>query len=144
MANTDIINSSHRGVKVENAASEVVVTAEATLMLALSDETSDLTTGTAVTWVQPFNMTLTSARITSNTTPGGVAIIVDVTEAGTSIFSVRPAIEPGDTNSDDGGYPGTFSDTTLADGSVCVASIPQVGSTDAGTGLKLVLKGYRA
>jgi len=115
------------------------------LLLAASDETSDLTIGTAkITFRMPFAMTLSSARASVGTAPTGAAIIVDINEAGTSIFSTRLTIDATEKTSTTAETAAVISDSALADDAEITVDIDQVGSTVAGKGLKVLLKGVRA
>lgn len=114
------------------------------LVIACSDETTALTTGTAkVTFRMPFAMTVTSVRLQVNTAPTGSVIIVDVKEAGTTIFSSKPQIAISAFTSVGGAVPGTLSDTSLADDAEITINLDQIGSTIAGKGLKVTLIGTR-
>ena len=115
------------------------------LIVAVSDETTDLTTGTAkVTFRMPAAVTLSSVRIDVNTAPTGSAIIVDVTESGTTIFSAKPQIAASATTSVGGANPGTLSDTALASNAEIKINVDQIGSSTAGKGLKVTLIGTYA
>lgn len=114
------------------------------IVVACSDETTDLTTGTAkVTFRMPHAMTLTSVRLNVNTAPTGSVIIVDVKEEGTTIFSTKPQIATSAKTSVGGAVPGTLSDTSLADDAEITINLDQIGSTIAGKGLKVTLIGTR-
>ena len=114
-------------------------------LFACSDETTALTTGTAkVTFRMPFAMTLTSVRLNVNTAPTGAAIIVDINEGGSSVFSTRPQIDANAKTNVGSGTPAVISDSALADDAEITIDIDQVGSTIAGKGLKVWLMGVRA
>jgi hypothetical protein len=76
--------------------------------------------------------------------PTGSVAIIDVQEAGTTIFSVSPQIAISETTSVGGAVPGTLSDNTLEDNAVLTFIIDQIGSTEAGAGYKVTLIGTRA
>lgn len=68
--------------------------APAEIVVACSDETTALTAGTAkVTFRMPYAMTLSSVRLNVNTAPTGAAIVVDLKETGTTVFSTKPQID---------------------------------------------------
>ena len=114
------------------------------IVVACSDETTALTTGTAkVTFRMPHAMTLTSVRLNVNTAPTGSVIIVDVKEAGTTIFSTKPQIAVSAFTSVGGAVPGVISDSSLADDAEITINLDQIGSTIAGKGLKVTLVGTR-
>ena len=114
------------------------------IVVACSDETTDLTTGTAkVTFRMPHAMTLSAVRLNVNTAPTGSVLIVDVKESGTTIFSTKPQIATSAKTSVGGAVPGVLSDTSLADDAEITINLDQVGSTIAGKGLKVTLIGTR-
>lgn len=112
--------------------------------VALGDETTAATTGTKATWRVPCAMTVTSVRLECVTAPTGSVAIIDVKEAGTTIFSTKPQIAISATTSVGGAVPGTLSDTALADNAVMTFIIDQIGSTVAGAGYKVTIRGTRA
>lgn len=115
-----------------------------TFMLALSDETSDLETGTSKTTIRmPFPMVLTEIRGSVNTAPTGANIIVDINQGGTSILSSRLVIDAGDKTSVGSSSPYTIVNSSLTDDAEITLDIDQIGSTIAGKGLKVSLIGYR-
>lgn len=118
--------------------------APAELGIACSDETTALTTGAAkVTFRMPYAMTLTAVRLSVSTAPTGSALVVNVKEAGTTIFSTKPQIDAGSTTSVGSGTAAVISDTSLADNALMTIDIDQIGSSVAGAGLKVWLIGRR-
>lgn len=110
------------------------------IVLACSDETTDLTAGTArVTFRMPWAATLTAVRLSVNTAPTGSALIVDVNEGGTTVFSTRPQIDASATTSVGSTVTPVISDSALAADAVITVDIDQVGSSAAGKGLKVTL-----
>jgi hypothetical protein len=113
-----------------------------TFALAASDETTALTVGTAkVTFRMPYAFTLTAVRISCTTAPTGAALIVNIKEGGTTIFSTLIRIDAGAKTSVGSAVPYVLSDTALANDAEITVDITQVGSTVAGTGLKVYLIG---
>lgn len=90
--------------------------------------------------VMPMSITLSSVSMTIKGTPTGAALIANVRKDGVSIFSTRPQINSGTLL---GGGNAAFSTTVLPEGSLMTFDIDQVGSTFAGSGLTVILKGYR-
>lgn len=122
-----------------------VVTIPAVIQLACSDETTALTTGTAkVTFRMPHAMTVTVVRLSVTTAPTGSALIVDVKQGGTSIFSTKPQIDAGSYTSVGGSTPGVISTSALTDDAQITINLNQIGSTVAGTGLKVSIIGTRS
>jgi hypothetical protein len=70
------------------------------ITVAVSDETTALTTGTAkLTFRMPFAMTLTEVRANINTTSSSGLPTVDVNEAGSTILSTKITIDVGELTS---------------------------------------------
>jgi hypothetical protein len=114
------------------------------ITVAVSDETTNLTTGTAkLTFRMPYAMTLTEVRASVNTAPVGSTIIVDINEGGTSILSTKLSIDASETTSTTAATPAVISDAALADDAQITIDIDQIGSSTAGTGLKVTLIGTR-
>ena len=111
-------------------------------VIACSDETTDLTTGTAkVTFRMPTAGTLTAAKATVSTAPAGSDLIVDINEAGTSVLSTKLSIDDGEKTSETAATPPVISDSALADDAEITIDIDQVGTGigTAGAGLKVTL-----
>ena len=115
-----------------------------TIVIAASDETTALTTGTAkVTFRMPFAMTLTSVRSSVTTAPTGATFIVDINEGGSTILSTKLSIDASEKTSTTAASAAVISDATLADDAEITIDFDQVGSTIAGAGAKVYLIGYR-
>jgi len=109
-------------------------------IIACSDETTALTTGTAkVTFRMPAAGTLTAVKATVTTAPVGSDLIVDINEAGTSVLSTKLSIDDGEKTSETAATPPVISDSALADDAEITIDIDQVGSGTAGAGLKVTL-----
>lgn len=115
------------------------------LVVACSDETTALTTGTAkVTFRMPFAMTLTSVRASVTTAPTGASLLtVDINESGSTILSTKLTIDASEKTSTTAATPAVISDSSLADDAEMTVDIDQIGSTIAGAGLKIYLIGTR-
>lgn len=110
--------------------------------IAVSDETTALTTGTAkVTFRMPFAFTLTGVRASVTTAPTGSVLTVDINEGGASILSTKLTIDAGEKTSTTAATAPVISDTALADDAEFTIDIDTVGSTVAGAGLKVYLIG---
>jgi len=113
--------------------------------MAVSDETTALTTGTGkLTFRMPNAMTLTAVRASVTTAPTGSVLTVDINEGGSSILSTKLTIDAGEKTSTTAATPAVISDSALADDAEITIDIDTVGSTIAGTGLKVWLIGTRA
>ena len=115
-----------------------------TIIIACSDETTALTTGTAkVTFRMPFAFTLTDVRASVTTAPtGGTLLTVDVNESGTTILSTKLTFDASEKTTTTAATPRVISDASLADDAEITIDIDAVGSTIAGAGLKVALIGY--
>ena len=113
-------------------------------VIACSDETTLLTTGTKVTFRLPYAFTLTAVRASLTTAAtGGDLLTVDINEAGSTILSTKITIEASETTSVTAATPAVISDTSLADNAQITIDIDQVGNTAAGKGLKVTLIGSK-
>jgi hypothetical protein len=111
---------------------------------ALSDETTDLTTGTSkITLRAPCAMTITDVRANVNTAPAGSTLVVDINASGTSILSTKLSIDANEKTSVTAATPFVLSDTSLADDEEITIDIDQVGSSTAGAGLKVWIIGTK-
>ncbi len=117
-----------------------------TIMIAASDETTALTTGTAkVTFRMPYAFTITDIKATVTTAPTDATLIIDVHETGTTIMTTdKLDIETGEFSTDTATTQPTVTDTSLADDAEITIDIDQVGSTIAGAGAKVYILGYQA
>lgn len=115
------------------------------LIVAVGDETTDLTTGTGkITFRMPYAFTLSAVRASVTTAPTGAALTVDINEGGTTILSTKLTIDASEKTSTTAATPPVISDSALADDAEITIDIDQVGSTIAGAGLKVTLIGTRA
>jgi len=114
------------------------------IIIAVGDETSDLTTGTnKVRFRMPYPFTLSEVRANVNTAPTGANIVVDINESGSSILSTKLSIDATESTSTTAATPAVISDAALADDAEMSIDIDQVGSTIAGAGLKVALIGTK-
>ena len=111
------------------------------LVIAASDESTNLATGTnKVYFRMPYAGTLLAVRSSVNTAPTGSTLIVDINEAGTSLLSTKLSIDASEKTSTTAATAAVISDSALADDAEITIDIDQVGSTIAGKGLKVYLK----
>jgi hypothetical protein len=136
------------GTTVKILASEIARLARTTspqaLIVAVSDETTALTTGTAkITFRMPFAFVLTDVRgALSTAQTSGSTLTVDINEAGASILSTKLTIDNTEKTSTTAAAPPVISDSTLADDAEVTIDIDTVGDGTA-KGLKVTLLGYR-
>ena len=115
------------------------------IVVAASDETTALTTGTAkVTFRMPYAFTVSAVRasLTTAQTSGSI-FTVDINDGGTTILSTKLTIDNTEKTSTTAATPAVISDTALADDAEITIDIDQVGNGTA-KGLKVALIGTRA
>lgn len=113
------------------------------LMIAVSDETTAITTGTGkVTFRMPFALTLTAVRasLTTASTASG-PVTVDINEGGATILSTKLTIDDNEKTSTTAATPAVISDTALADDAEITIDIDTAGT--GAKGLKVTLIGTR-
>ena len=91
----------------------------------------------------PYAFTLTGVKAGVTTAPVGSTIIVDINEAGSTILSTKLTIDASEKTSATAATAAVISDTALASDALITIDIDQVGSSTAGTGLKVYLIGYQ-
>ena len=118
---------------------------EEVIIVSLSDEETDLATGTGkASFHMPYAMTLSKVKASVNTAPVGATIIVDINENGTTILSTKLSIDASEKTSETAASAAVISDAALADNSLITFDIDQVGGSTKGKGLKVTLYGKRA
>lgn len=121
------------------------ITIKDSYCVALSDEDTDITVGTARNFPMPYAFTVTDVVLYALTTqPVGSVISVDINEEGVSILSTEVTIDAGEKNSSTAATPPVISDSSIAQNADMSADITAVGSTTAGAGLKLCFNGTRS
>ena len=106
--------------------------------IAASDETTDLEVGTdKAAFRVPTTMTLTEVRASVTTAPTGSTIIVDINKNGATVLSTKLSIDAGEKTSETAAVPAVISVSALSDDDEITIDIDQIGSTIAGTGLKI-------
>jgi len=88
----------------------------------------------------PFSITLSGVTMNIKGAPTGAALIADVKSDGASIFSTKPQINAGETT---GGSDASFSVSSIPINAIVTLDIDQVGSTFAGSGLTVIVRGIR-
>lgn len=114
------------------------------IIVAASDETTALTTGTSkITFRMPYAFTVSAVRasLTTAQTSGSI-FTVDINESGTTILSTKLTIDNTEKTSTTAATPPVISDTALADDAEITIDIDQVGDGTA-KGLKITLIGKR-
>jgi hypothetical protein len=115
----------------------------ATIGIAVGDETSTITTGTAkTTFRMPHAMTLTAVRASLTTASSSGTPTVDINENGSTILSTKITIDANETTSTTAATPPVISDAALADDAEITIDIDVAGT--GAKGLKVWLIGRRA
>lgn len=113
------------------------------IQVAVSDETTSLTTGAAkITFRMPFAMTLTAVRSSLTTVSSSGLVTVDIKESGTTILSTALSIDASEKTSTTAATPAAISDAALADDAEITVDITAAGT--GAKGLKVTLIGTRA
>ena len=114
------------------------------IILAASDETTALTTGTSkVTFRMPYAFTVSAVRASLSTAQASGSILtIDINDSGTTILSTKLTIDNTEKTSTTAATPPVISDTSLVDDAEITIDIDQVGDGTA-KGLKVVLIGTR-
>lgn len=110
------------------------------LIIAYSDETTAITTGTAkVTFRMPFAMTLTAVRasLTTASTASGPHT-VDINEAGTTILSTKLTIDDNEKTSTTAATAAVISDASLADDAEITIDVDTAGTGAKGGKVYLI------
>jgi hypothetical protein len=110
------------------------------MILAISDETTNITTGTAkVTFRAPFAMTLTQIPRSSLSTASSSGLVtVDINENGTTILGANKlSIDANEKTSTTAATPTTLADTAIADDAEITIDIDAAGT--GARGLKVTL-----
>ena len=112
------------------------------IIIAVSDETTALTTGAGkVTFRMPYAFTVSEVRASVTTAPTTSGITVDINEGGGTILSTKLTIDATEKTSTTAATPAVISDPTLADDAEITIDIDAIGSGTAGAGLKVTLIG---
>ena len=115
------------------------------IVVAASDETTALATGTAkVTFRMPYAFALSAVRASLTTAQtSGSLLTIDINDSGTTILSTKLTIDNTEKTSTTATTAAVISDTALADDAEITIDIDQIGDGTA-KGLKVVLIGTRA
>ncbi len=115
------------------------------IQFAISDEDSDLETGTGVfTFRMPYPFYVIEVRASVKTAPTGARLKFDINEEGVSILDSELMIDEGEKTSVTAGIPVVaIGDNFLADDAEITVDIDQIGSTVAGAGGKITFLGFK-
>ena len=104
------------------------------------DGTQAVATSKGPQITMPFAITLSDVSLKAKGAPTGADLIYDINKDGSSIFATRPQINAGSTS---GGGSAVFSTTIIEANTVLTLDVDQIGSTFAGSGVTIMLKGTR-
>ena len=90
-----------------------------------------------MTYIPEQELTVNDIKLHVETAPANQSLIVDINEAGTTIFSTNPEIDADGTREDDNH---AISDNTIAAGAEVTLDIDQVGTGTAGASLTVILE----
>jgi hypothetical protein len=116
------------GVGASGATGATGVAGPKEIGVALSGENDAAIPNSTVSFRSPYPMTITSVRLSSNTS-GGSATIVDLRRNNVSIFSTRPQIAPNQTTSVVGPITGVISNGSVADNDILTFRVDQASVT---------------
>lgn len=118
-----------------------------TWAIAVSDETTAITTGTGkASWVFPYAFTVVGVAASLNTASSSGTPTFDINEAGTTILSTKIVIDANEKSGGSSGYQGTaagaavISDTTIAAFAEMTVDIDTAGT--GAKGAKVYVIGY--
>lgn len=115
------------------------------IIVACSDETSAITTGTAKrTFRMPFAATLVAVKASLNTAPTGATFVADINKNGSSVLSTLLSVDISEKTSYTAATPAVISVSAFAIDDEVTIDFDQVGSTIAGAGVKVTLVFTRA
>ena len=124
---------------------DILASIPVNIQVAVSDETTDLVVGTStLTFRMPHAMTLTDVRASVTTAPTGSVITVDINQTASTILSTKLTIDATEFTSESAATAPVISTSALTDDAEITIDIDTIGSTIAGTGLKVTLIGTRA
>jgi len=113
------------------------------IAVAISDETTDITTGTAkVTFRMPHAMTVTAVRASLTTASSSGIPTFDINDGGTTILSTKLTIDATEKTSTTAATPVVISDTALADDAEITIDIDVAGT--GAKGAKIYIIGLKA
>jgi hypothetical protein len=113
------------------------------LAVAVSDETTAITTGTAkVTFRMPFAMTVTAVRGSLSTASSSGTPTFDINEGGSSILGTKLSIDANEKTSTTAASAATITDSALADDAEITIDIDTAGT--GAKGAKVYIIGTRA
>jgi len=112
-------------------------------IVSLTAEDGDATVADDLAQIRmPFAFEVTGVSAFCNTAPTGANLQFDIEEAGSTILSTLIEIDATEKTSTTAATPPVISDSTLANDAIISFNCDQIGSGDAGAGIKIIIKGY--
>lgn len=109
------------------------------LIIAIGDETTAITTGTAkTTFRMPFAMTLTAVRASLTTASSSGIPTFDINESGTTILSTKLTVDASEKTSTTAATAAVISDSALADDAEITIDVDVAGTGAAGAKITLI------
>lgn len=109
------------------------------LIIAIGDETTAITTGTAkTTFRMPFAMTVTAVRASLTTDSSSGTPTFDINESGTTILSTKLTIDATEKTSTTAAVPAVISDSALADDAEMTIDVDVAGTGAAGAKIYII------
>ena len=113
-------------------------------VIACSDETTALTTGTKVTFRLPYDYTITEVRASLTTAGTGANLVtLDFEQNGTTILSTAITIDATELTSTTAAAQPVISTSALTDDASIDCDVDQIDSGGVSAGLKMYLIGYK-
>ena len=110
-----------------------------TIGVALGDETTAITTGTAkVSFRMPYAFTVTAVRASLTTASSSGTPTFDINESATTILSTKLTIDPNELTSTTAAVPAVVSDTALADDAEITIDVDVAGTSAAGAKIMII------
>ncbi len=126
-------------VAVQGNDTRLVQAGRVEIGVAISDETTALTTGTAkLTFRMPHAMTVTAVRLSLTTVSSSGTPTIDINEAGSTILSTKLTCDASEKTSVTAASAPVISDATLADDAEITIDIDTAGTGAAGAKVWLI------
>ena len=112
-------------------------------IVSLTAEDGDATVADNLAQIRmPFAFEITGVSAFANTAPTGAGLTFDITEAGSTILETLLTIDATEKSSATAATPAVISDSTMASDAIIGFNCDVIGSTLAGAGIKIIIKGY--
>jgi hypothetical protein len=141
-ANLTLLQSNGSTASWVTSAGQVAPTLS--FIVSLTAEDGDATVADNLAIIRmPFAFEISGISAFCNTAPTGSTLTFDITEAGSTILSTLLTIDVSEKTSTTAATPVVISDSTLAADAIIGFNCDQIGSSTAGAGIKIIIKGYQ-